>query len=113
MRRNKTAIVRILGGDLTLILMRVHENKLITDREYNNLKHINRANTEDHVIQLVDKIMNKGEDTCQTFLNLLQTDEDIQSTFPELKNLQLNYNLLLPTALQADTGGTVTPTHTV
>ncbi|KAI4795422.1 hypothetical protein KUCAC02_031424 [Chaenocephalus aceratus] len=34
---------------------------------------------------LVDMIMNKGMETCQLFLDLLQTDEAIQKTYPELK----------------------------
>ncbi|XP_031597260.2 caspase-8-like isoform X1 [Oreochromis aureus] len=95
-RRNKTAIQRILSGDHRLILNKVYEKELINQREYNSLKSINREDAEGHVIELVDKIMNKGDDTCGAFLNLLQTDEDIKSTFPELKDLQLNEALFVP-----------------
>uniref|UniRef100_A0A3P9BXE6 Caspase-8 n=1 Tax=Maylandia zebra TaxID=106582 RepID=A0A3P9BXE6_9CICH len=77
-------IHEILSGDYGLILNKVDENKLITQREYNNLKSINNANAETHVIELVDKIMNKGEKTCKDFLNLLQTDGAIKETFPLL-----------------------------
>ncbi|XP_022073892.1 caspase-8-like [Acanthochromis polyacanthus] len=31
--------------------------------------------------------MNKGEDTCQDFLDLLQIDEEIKGTFPDLSNI--------------------------
>lgn len=104
-RSNKTAIIEILSADRTLILNKVFEKCLITYREYNNLKCINKANAEEHVIGLVDNIMNKGEDTCQSFLDLLQTDEEIKLTFPELRNLQLDNRCLFTAPLQADTGG--------
>ncbi|KAL3988100.1 5-hydroxytryptamine receptor 3 [Sarotherodon galilaeus] len=95
-RRNKTAIQTILSGDHRLILNKVYEKELINQREYNSLKSINREDAEGHVIELVDKIMNKGDDTCGAFLNLLQTDEDIKSTFPQLKDLELNEALFVP-----------------
>ncbi|XP_063318996.1 caspase-8-like [Pelmatolapia mariae] len=97
---NKTAIHEILSGDFRLILNKVHENKLITQREYNNLKSINNANVEAHVIELVDKIMNKGEEKCKDFLNLLQTDGDVKGTFPQLASLQLTYTPLLSKPVQ-------------
>ncbi|XP_034744705.1 caspase-8-like [Etheostoma cragini] len=99
-RRNKTAIQTTLCGDYRLILNKVHENELITKREYNNLKSINKEDVEGHVIELVDKIMNKGENTCKAFLDLLQTDEGIKTTYPELKNIQLNKTSLELTPVQ-------------
>ncbi|XP_042081415.1 caspase-8-like isoform X1 [Haplochromis burtoni] len=99
-RSNKTAIHEILSGDHRLILNKVYENKLITQREYNNLKSINSANAETHVIELVDKIMNKGEDKCKDFLNLLQTDGAIKETFPLLASLQLSCTPLLSEPVQ-------------
>uniref|UniRef100_A0A669EDU3 Caspase-8 n=1 Tax=Oreochromis niloticus TaxID=8128 RepID=A0A669EDU3_ORENI len=92
-RTNKTAIHEILSGDYGLILNKVHQNKLITQREYNNLKSINNANVEAHVTELVDKIMNKGEDKCKDFLNLLQTDGAIKETFPHLLHLYEVYQI--------------------
>lgn len=89
-RRNKTLIEDILCADYGLILNKVDEKGLITRREYNNLKSINREDTWGHVVELVDKILNKGDDTCRGFLDLLQTDEDIKSTYPGLRNLQFN-----------------------
>ncbi|KAL3988097.1 5-hydroxytryptamine receptor 3 [Sarotherodon galilaeus] len=100
MRSNKTAIHEILSGDYGLILNKVHQNNLITQREYNNLRSINNANVETHVILLVDKIMNKGEDKCKDFLNLLQTDGAIKETFPQLASLQLSCTPLLSEPVQ-------------
>ena len=86
-RSKKTAIVDILCGDRARILNKVHEKGLITRREYNNLKDISKGNVEEHVVELVDKMLNKGEETCGVFLKLLQTDEEIKETFPELRVL--------------------------
>ncbi|XP_061791212.1 caspase-8-like isoform X2 [Nerophis lumbriciformis] len=88
-RNRKIFLQTTLCGDYRLILNKVLENKLVTTREYNNLKSICKENVEGHVVELVDKIINKGEDTCQAFLSLLQTDEDLQTTFPELRNFTL------------------------
>nr|XP_020505530.1 caspase-8-like [Labrus bergylta] len=101
MRRNKTLLQSTLCGDNVLILNKVFEKKLITEREYNNLKSINKEDVEGHVIKLVDKIMNKGDETCQDFLHLLQTDEDIKTTYPKLKNIQLSVTRSLPLPIQA------------
>uniref|UniRef100_A0A1A8M6G1 Caspase 20, apoptosis-related cysteine peptidase n=1 Tax=Nothobranchius pienaari TaxID=704102 RepID=A0A1A8M6G1_9TELE len=98
LRSNKTDIVMELCGDYRLVLNKVLEKKLITQREYNNLKSIPNENIEGHVVELVDKIMNKGEDTCKAFLDLLQTDDEIKTTLPELANIQ--DNCLLPTPAQ-------------
>lgn len=89
-RRNKTAIQSTLCADYKLILNKVYEKDLITEREYNNLKSINKEDVEGHVIELVDKMVNKGEDTCQGFLNLLQTDEDIRDTYPKLEDIWID-----------------------
>ncbi|XP_076733147.1 caspase-8-like [Maylandia zebra] len=87
-RRNKTAIQTILSGDYRLILNKVYEKELITEREYNILKSIGGKDVEGHIVELVDKIMSKGDDTCGAFLNFLQTDEDIKTTSPQLKDLK-------------------------
>lgn len=101
LRRNKIAIQTTLCADHRLILNKVRERALITEREYINLKSINREDVEGHVVELVDKIMYKGEERCQAFLNLLQTDEDIKQTYPELQNIQLNVSGVLPLPVQA------------
>ncbi|XP_035025161.1 caspase-8 [Hippoglossus stenolepis] len=90
LRCNKTDILTALCADYRLILNKVHEKNLITQREYNNLKSINKEDVEGHAVELMDKIMNKGEDSCQYFMDLLQTDKDIINTYPKLKSMQLN-----------------------
>ncbi|XP_076018386.1 caspase-7-like [Genypterus blacodes] len=91
LRLNKTAILDILStgySEYQFILHKVHECDLITQREYNNLNSISREDVGGHCTRLVDKLMNKGEGTCQHFLNLLQRDEDVTATFPLLKDVQ-------------------------
>uniref|UniRef100_A0A3P9DSR2 Caspase 20, apoptosis-related cysteine peptidase n=1 Tax=Maylandia zebra TaxID=106582 RepID=A0A3P9DSR2_9CICH len=97
-KRKRLPTPTILSGDHRLILNKVYENKLISQRD--NLKSINSANAETHVIELVDKIMNKGEDKCKDFLNLLQTDGAIKETFPQLASLQLSCTPLLSEPVQ-------------
>ncbi|XP_075954701.1 caspase-7-like isoform X2 [Anarhichas minor] len=103
-RRNKTDILQALCGDHKLILNKVHQNELITQREYNNLKSINKEDVEGHVVGLVDKLMNKGEDSCKAFLNLLQTDAEIVATYPKLKSMQLKDTSILTKPVQACSG---------
>ncbi|XP_033971306.1 caspase-3-like [Trematomus bernacchii] len=101
LRRNKTSIVDTLCADHPRILIKAQENELITPREYTNLKSNDKLDVEVRVVALVDKIMDKGEDRCQAFLNLLQTDKDIQETYPKLKNILEKENCLLPHPVQA------------
>jgi len=110
-KRNKTAIQATLTADRKFILNKVYEKKLITQREYNNLRSINKENEEGHVTELVDKLMNKGEDACQTFLNVLQTDEDIRETFPGLRDIQLNDSTALRLPVQASSPLSGSLTH--
>lgn len=100
LRRNKTSIQRILSGDHKLILNKVYENNIITEREYNNLKGIYKENVEGHIIELVDKVMDKGDERCQHFLDLLETDDDIKETFPNLKSIELSHSRPLPAPVQ-------------
>ncbi|XP_068427375.1 caspase 20, apoptosis-related cysteine peptidase [Clinocottus analis] len=100
LRRNKTAIHGILCGDYTFILNKVHERNLITQRDYNNLKSINKEDVEGHVVRLVDKLMDKGEDHCKDFVDLLQSD-DVQQTYPALKRIQLSDTCFLRQPVQA------------
>lgn len=86
-RHNKTKLENILCADYGLILNKVDERGLITRREYTNLKSINGVDAWGHVVELVDKILNKGDDTCRAFLDLLHTDDDIKGAYPELAKL--------------------------
>ena len=109
-RRNKTVIQTILRADHRLILNMVDEKGLLTRREYNNLKSM-KVDDEGLINELLDKIMDKGDDTCRAFLDLLQTDEEIKNTFPDLKKIRWTNTSLLPTPIQsssAEHGGMLT-----
>ncbi|KAK5896366.1 hypothetical protein CgunFtcFv8_009974 [Champsocephalus gunnari] len=92
LRRNKKSIEETLCADYKLILNKAEQNKLITKSEYNHLKLSRNKYKVMHVsiVMLVDMIMDKGMENCQLFLDLLQTDEAIQKTFPKLKNILKN-----------------------
>uniref|UniRef100_A0A3Q3N4G9 CARD domain-containing protein n=1 Tax=Mastacembelus armatus TaxID=205130 RepID=A0A3Q3N4G9_9TELE len=83
------SLLKLFCTDYGLILNKVQEKGLITSREYTNLKSINKEDVEGHVVGLLDKIMGKGENTCQDFLKLLETDKDIKATYPDLKNIRV------------------------
>uniref|UniRef100_A0A3Q3N6V3 Caspase-8-like n=1 Tax=Mastacembelus armatus TaxID=205130 RepID=A0A3Q3N6V3_9TELE len=89
LRCNKTALQDLFSTDHGFILDKVQEKKLITSREYKNLKSINKEDVGGHVREMVDKIMDKGETTCRDFLELLETDQGIKETYPDLKNIPL------------------------
>ncbi|XP_054889764.1 caspase-8-like [Poeciliopsis prolifica] len=108
LKRNKTKLIEVLCSDHPFILNKVQERKLITSREYNNLKSINKAHAEDHVIELVDKLMNKGEETCQNFLKLLETD-DVAETYPDLKSINLHDVLLQPVQVTSPCSADMVP----
>ncbi|KAJ8252904.1 hypothetical protein GJAV_G00206850 [Gymnothorax javanicus] len=82
-RKRKIPLTETLMSDPEYILQHVQQRELITRREYNNIRTIQKSN-EGRVIDLLDKVMDKGEDTCQSFLTLLQQPE-VQDTFPPLK----------------------------
>ncbi|XP_074545056.1 caspase-8-like [Halichoeres trimaculatus] len=101
LRSNKIAIQKALCANYSLILNKVYEKKLVTDDDYQDLKSISKGTVREHVNELVDKIMFKGEKRCRAFLDLLQTDDDIKQTYPGLEDLQLNVSSLLPFPVQA------------
>ena len=100
LRRNKTNLQTALSGDVRLILNKVQEKELITDREYNKLKN-SKKDEEGQIVDLVDKIMMKGEERCQDFLSLLQTDEELKTTLPKLKDIKWNNTSFLRKPVQA------------
>ncbi|XP_061588994.1 caspase-8-like [Cololabis saira] len=107
LRDKKIDIQNTLVGDYPLILNKVLVKKLITPRDYNNLKRIPNVTVEGHVIELVDKIYNRGESCCRNFLDLLQRDDDIKSAFPELelKRMRTSSPLPAPVPVSGPTDG--------
>lgn len=82
-RQNKVFLLDTLSEDPNIILQHVQEAKLITKRDYNNLSDITKR--EEKVINLLDKLMGKGEETCCQFIDLLRK-ESILEGFPKLKD---------------------------
>ncbi|KAM9482864.1 caspase 20, apoptosis-related cysteine peptidase [Clarias gariepinus] len=85
LRKNKVDLISALTTDASYILQYVQQNEIITKREYSNLNHPNHT-PENIVINLLDKVMNKGDTTCQKFVDLLK-QKDIQETFPGLQEV--------------------------
>ncbi|CAL8346704.1 unnamed protein product [Merluccius merluccius] len=82
--RNKTQIQGILAADRQYILDQVYSKNLITQREYCNLKSIDKGTAEDHVVLLVDTLIFKGRQL--ELVELLQSD-DVQETYPQLRTV--------------------------
>uniref|UniRef100_A0A3B4BUX1 Caspase-8 n=3 Tax=Pygocentrus nattereri TaxID=42514 RepID=A0A3B4BUX1_PYGNA len=80
---SKTFFIDTLSADASFVLQHAEQSKIITKREYSNLNHPNHTQ-ENIIINLLDKVMNKGDDTCRRFLQLLQ-DNELQENFPGLK----------------------------
>ncbi|XP_030641410.1 NLR family CARD domain-containing protein 3-like [Chanos chanos] len=87
LREKKTRLIQILSAEIRFVLQHVQEKQLITDREYNNLNDPSHSK-EQISINLLDKLMNKGEETCQKFISLMK-EPNIVATFPKLKDLFL------------------------
>ncbi|XP_036425750.1 caspase-8-like isoform X2 [Colossoma macropomum] len=83
LRDKKVFFIDTLSADASFVLQHAEQNKIITKREYNNLNHPNHTQ-ENIIINLLDKVMNKGDETCLRFLQLLQ-HEQLQDNFPGLK----------------------------
>ncbi|XP_028993126.1 uncharacterized protein si:dkey-10c21.1 [Betta splendens] len=83
---NKTELVDCLSSDCTFILQQVHSEDIVTGREYRNLKE--EAQSEKAVIDLLDLLIAKGQESCSSFLELLK-DQEVLETFPKLKKLEL------------------------
>lgn len=82
-QQNKVFLIDTLTVEAEFILQHVHEAKLITQRDYNNLSDIPKR--EKRVIELLDKLMGKGNETCRQFIDLLRQDSILES-FPALKD---------------------------
>ncbi|XP_036425747.1 caspase-8-like [Colossoma macropomum] len=83
LRDKKLFFIDTLSADASFVLQHAEQNEIITKREYNNLNHPNHTQ-ENIIINLLDKVMNKGNETCLRFLQLLQ-HEQLQDNFPGLK----------------------------
>ncbi|XP_041858298.1 uncharacterized protein si:dkey-10c21.1 [Melanotaenia boesemani] len=80
---HKVKLISCLKADL-FILQYVHEKEIVTDSQYDNLKHSSPPETT--VINLIDQVIIKGQETCEKFLVVLK-EPDVLNTYPQLKNI--------------------------
>lgn len=89
LRKNKTLLTEILSEESSFILQHVQQEEIVTNRDYNNLKIPNQSN-EKTVINLLDKVMNKGNTKCCELVNLLQKPHIIKQC-PRLEEIFNNH----------------------
>ncbi|XP_016107213.1 caspase 20, apoptosis-related cysteine peptidase [Sinocyclocheilus grahami] len=81
--QNKVFLLETLSVEAEIILQHVQQAEIITKRDYMNLSDVPQR--EKRVINLLDKLMGKGEEACRRFIELLRQDS-ILEMFPELKD---------------------------
>uniref|UniRef100_A0A8C4E379 CARD domain-containing protein n=1 Tax=Dicentrarchus labrax TaxID=13489 RepID=A0A8C4E379_DICLA len=74
-------------ADHSFILQHVHAKHIITDRQYQYIKHISQP--EDRITNLIDQVICKGQETCSSFLEVLK-QPDVLRTYPQLKHITKN-----------------------
>lgn len=79
---NKVKLIDWLRADSVFILQHGHSKRIVTDREYQELKSLSVP--EAAVTDLIDKMILKKEETCSQFLDTLKESE-VNDTYPELK----------------------------
>ncbi|XP_038138851.1 uncharacterized protein LOC119782120 [Cyprinodon tularosa] len=88
--KHKVELIRCLMADPKHILQHVHQESIITDREYQNLKSYSKP--EEAVTMLIDQVIEKLPETCCQFLKLLQ-DPKVLKEYPKLAEIfMLNPN---------------------
>lgn len=100
LRENKTLIIEILAAEPDFILQHVQQANIVNLREYNNLSVAGHP-PETIIINLLDKVMNKGTAKCLDFVTLLQQPKiiDTYSRMEEVFN-----NLTAPSDRTFSTG---------
>ncbi|KAF5880187.1 caspase-8-like [Clarias magur] len=83
-RKNKTFLIDTLSTDASIVLQHVQSDDIILQRDYKNLNHPNYTD-EKIIINLLDTVMGRGDETCRKFLKVLEKQE-LQEIFPQLKN---------------------------
>ncbi|XP_056122829.1 caspase 20, apoptosis-related cysteine peptidase isoform X2 [Rhinichthys klamathensis goyatoka] len=81
--KHKVFLIETLSAEAEFILQNVQQENLITRREYMNLTDIHER--QKRVINLLDKLMGKGEETCRKFIDLLRQDSILENC-PTLKD---------------------------
>lgn len=86
-RQHKAELIDYLRADHSFILQHAQTSDIITDRQYDELKH--SKTPEQTVTGLIDQVMTKGQNACSRFIDVLKKPE-ILCTYPLLKELTKN-----------------------
>ncbi|KAM9458772.1 caspase-7-like isoform 1-T2 [Salvelinus alpinus] len=89
LREKKTLLTEILSAESSYILQHVQQEEIVTNRDYNNLNIPNQSD-EKTVVNLLDKVMNKGDTKCCELVNLLQKPHIIKN-YPRLEEIFNNH----------------------
>ncbi|XP_042349967.1 uncharacterized protein LOC121948634 [Plectropomus leopardus] len=81
---HKVELIDCLRADHSFILQHVHAKHIVTDRQYQNLKHISQP--EQTVTNLIDQVIMNGQNSCSLFLDVLN-EPDIVTTYPQLREI--------------------------
>uniref|UniRef100_A0A3B5A371 CARD domain-containing protein n=1 Tax=Stegastes partitus TaxID=144197 RepID=A0A3B5A371_9TELE len=102
---HKVELIDSLRADL-FILQHVHAKRIITDRQYQKLKHISQP--EETVTNLIDVVIGKDEETCDQFLQVLK-DPEVLRTYPGLKEILNIESYMTQTVTEITNHQTCTP----
>ncbi|XP_028446181.1 uncharacterized protein LOC114563578 isoform X2 [Perca flavescens] len=83
---HKVELIECLRADPSFILQHVHAKRMVTDGQYQRLKHISQP--EERVTELIDQVIGGGQESCSRFLTVLKKP-DILQTYPQLKKMVL------------------------
>ena len=83
-KTHKTTLQDILKAEISYVIQRVFEAKLVVEFQYDDLKNISPPSKA--ASELVDKILSKGETTCMAYLSLLQ-ETKLTEVFPDLRTM--------------------------
>ncbi|TKS71651.1 hypothetical protein D9C73_004897 [Collichthys lucidus] len=81
---HKVKLIECLMADRFFILQHVHAKEIVTDREYQDLKHTPQPGQT--VTDLIDCVIFKGEDSCSRFIEVLKEPE-VVDTYPQLRQI--------------------------
>ncbi|XP_035460554.1 uncharacterized protein LOC118283032 isoform X1 [Scophthalmus maximus] len=84
---HKVELIDCLRADHSFILQHVHAGCIVTDRQYQNLKHI--CLPEKTLTDLIDQVIDNGQISCSLFIEVLKNPEVVR-TYPQLKDITRN-----------------------
>ncbi|XP_056245594.1 uncharacterized protein si:dkey-10c21.1 [Seriola aureovittata] len=87
-KKHKVELIDCLSADHSFILQHVQARDIVTDREYNHLRHISQP--REVVTKLIDIVMGKDQKSIEDFIDLLK-ESDILCTYPQLEEITRNW----------------------